>query len=323
MMSDKKTGEAVSDRKSITLYNVIFPLWVAIFYTPFFLFIIGPLNFLINCEILRKVLDKFEVLDNAVVFKKNIVKLWGYGLWANCIGAAILIASAYVKNEWFAEYIGDNRLFDNIVIFNPWDNWFSVLYILMTVMVAGYFIFRFVRNNLFLEVDISVEKRRKLAMVLALSMAPYSMLVPPDIMTFRQVWYIESAYFSNHIVENIDERMVVETNNVIPSESIISNPYKDNIGRWINNEASKISDLSTKLFLDEADYIIRVFNKYDDEKEIYLFFITENEAVFCYEDKWYGLNEEISIRLNDDLGYLTDTVNDEAWRRNVSDEIRL
>jgi hypothetical protein len=79
-------------KKGIKLYNVIFPIWMLLFLPPVWL-VVFPANFAIDSLVFR-LGAKFAKLQNILaVYKKSILKIWGFGFLADLLGAGFLFLS--------------------------------------------------------------------------------------------------------------------------------------------------------------------------------------------------------------------------------------
>ena len=95
-------------KKDITLYNVIFPLWLLLKLSPigWGLTIVG--NFVIDSLALLLLMWIFKIADKKQFFKESIWKVYGFGLLADLFGSALLfvcilseVRGFHMGDEWF------------------------------------------------------------------------------------------------------------------------------------------------------------------------------------------------------------------------------
>lgn len=92
-------------KKDVTLYNVIFPFWMLLLIPQVWLIVL-PGNFLIDSLVL--IISMFALkMDNKKQFYiKNIFKIFGFGLLADIIGSAFMLAMVSLElssmgDEWY------------------------------------------------------------------------------------------------------------------------------------------------------------------------------------------------------------------------------
>lgn len=84
-------------KKDVKLYNMIFPLWTLFFLPPAWLVVL-PANFVIDSLVFRLAAKVSKLQGVASLYKKSILKIWGFGFLADIIGAAFLfLAFAFEK----------------------------------------------------------------------------------------------------------------------------------------------------------------------------------------------------------------------------------
>lgn len=168
--------------KEIRFYNVLFPLWFLLIF-PITWLVVLPANFLIDSTVLLiilKILKEQHILE---CYKKIIIKVWMFGFLADFIGAGLMcltqiniFAEESNIRDWWLQYI------TNPVAYNPLDNPYSFLYVVLVITLAAVFIYifnlKFSLKNL--ETDIAAKKR--IALSLAISTAPYILLYPSQLL---------------------------------------------------------------------------------------------------------------------------------------------
>ena len=140
---------------STKLYNVLFPFWMILAFPQMWLIVL-PGNFIIDSLVLIASLYILKISEKKVWYKKNILKVFAFGMLADIIGSAymfLMMAQFDVGN------MGDE------------------LYLTLPALVlsAG-LIFVF---NYFITFRNTDEKLRlTLSLIFAIVTAPYTFLVP-------------------------------------------------------------------------------------------------------------------------------------------------
>lgn len=94
-MKDK--GCFMRNKSSIEFYNMIFPIWL-IWLFPLTWIIILPGNFIIDSLVLLITLKLLNINEKKNIYKKTILKVWGYGFLADLIGTIIMIIPGTIEN---------------------------------------------------------------------------------------------------------------------------------------------------------------------------------------------------------------------------------
>lgn len=142
-------------KKDVKLYNVLFPLWMLLLFPQLWLIVL-PGNFIIDSLVLIVSMFVMKMPDKKEFYKKNIFKIYGFGLLADVIG------SVYMLIMMLGFVLG--RMGDEWYLTVP-----AILISAAIIFVMNYFItFR----------NCDTKERFKLALVFALVTAPYTFLVP-------------------------------------------------------------------------------------------------------------------------------------------------
>lgn len=167
-------------RKTVTLYNVIFPVWMLIL-IPTVWIVVLPANFIIDSLVLLLAFHLLKLNDRKTLYKQSILKVWGFGFLADMIGAGLLLGVYFIDSalsrsgsaagEWFYDNItgplGDNAFKSPIAVFVA----------LLAIASAGALIYLFNYKVSFKSWPEDREKK-KAALLLAVVTAPYTMLIP-------------------------------------------------------------------------------------------------------------------------------------------------
>ena len=81
--------------KELTLYNVLFPLWMLMLF-PIVWLIVLPGNFIIDSIVLIVALNLIKYPEKKLFYKKHIFTIYAFGLLADLFGAAFLMVTMFV-----------------------------------------------------------------------------------------------------------------------------------------------------------------------------------------------------------------------------------
>ena len=142
-------------KKPLRLYNILFPIWMLIFFPPLWLVIL-PGNFLIDSLVLLISLRVLGIPDKKRWYKKRILPIWGFGMLADILGAVYLLLM------FLAFRVGMSG-----------DEWYLTVpaLILSAVLIFLFNYFITFRKD---------ERRPRLALslIFAIVTAPYTFLIP-------------------------------------------------------------------------------------------------------------------------------------------------
>ena len=142
-------------KKEVKLYNVLFPFWMLLLFPQLWLIVI-PGNFIIDSIVLIVSMFLFKISDKKDFYKKNILKIFSFGMVSDIIG------SAYMLIMMIGLQIG--RMGDELYLTLP-----ALIISASCIFILNYFItFR----------NLSKGMRFKLALIFAIITAPYTFLVP-------------------------------------------------------------------------------------------------------------------------------------------------
>ena len=187
--------------KSITLYNVLFPIWFLILF-PITWLVILPANFIIDSLVLIISMKLLKTIKIKETYKSTILKVWGIGFASDFAGAGILFLGAEGPRQW-REYL-------NSISWNPFDNWYAVLYVTFAVIISGILIYLLNLKLSFKNLDMEQRNKRILALALAVFTAPYIFLYPSALINGSS--WDQLSFMTNHIVR-IDEFKMEVTDN--------------------------------------------------------------------------------------------------------------
>jgi len=162
--------------KEVKLYNIIFPIWLLIFFPPI-IFITLAGNFVIDSLVILACVSIFKLAVNSEerksFYKNSIIKVWLFGFLADIIGAAILFILGIL-----GEYFGLSYELVSAIDFDPFSNPLAVMIIVFAMLVSALFIFLFNYKITFRELIKDNSVRFKVALTIAIVTMPWTFLLP-------------------------------------------------------------------------------------------------------------------------------------------------
>ncbi len=162
--------------KEVKLYNIIFPIWLLIFF-PLIIFITLAGNFVIDSLVILACVSIFKLAVNSeerkTFYKNSIIKVWLFGFLADIIGAAIL----FILGIW-GEYFGLSYELVSAIDFDPFSNPLAVMVIVFAMLVSALFIFLYNYKITFRELIKDNSVRFKVALTIAIVTMPWTFLLP-------------------------------------------------------------------------------------------------------------------------------------------------
>lgn len=162
--------------KEVKLYNIIFPIWLLIFFPPI-IFITLAGNFVIDSLVILACVSIFKLAINSEerksFYKNSIIKVWLFGFLADIIGAAILFILGIL-----GEYFGLSYELVSAIDFDPFSNPLAVMIIVFAMLVSALFIFLFNYKITFRELIKDNSVRFKVALTIAIVTMPWTFLLP-------------------------------------------------------------------------------------------------------------------------------------------------
>jgi hypothetical protein len=152
--------------------NVFFPIFFLLLVPISWIYVL-PVNFAIDSLVLLLSMYVQKQTDIKGKWKISILKVWGLGFLSDIIGCLLLFPSLFFSG--YSNWIGDVA---TKVIVNPFQNFLSLLLVMLAVAIAGYFIYMFNWKYSFAKTDMPEENKKKIALYLALFTAPYILLIP-------------------------------------------------------------------------------------------------------------------------------------------------
>lgn len=161
--------------KKVTLYNVMFPLWLLMLFPQTWILVL-PINFLVDSLVIL-IAGKIRKLNNVMeCYKKSILKTFLFGFAADALGALVLLIPEILPNKWF-ENVALNNI-RNALIVNPFTNIFAFMYASFAIIVSMFFIYNFNLKFVFEKLDMSDKDKKFMSLALTFITAPYTFLIP-------------------------------------------------------------------------------------------------------------------------------------------------
>lgn len=152
--------------KKIKLYNVLFPIWMIVWFpTPLWLILI-PLNYGMDYLVLRLT---SKDLDTKLINKLSI-KTCLIGFLADFVGALFLFLLIYLGGAL------NISIFDNIG-WNPFASIISLFAIVVAIGISGFIIYK-LNKKLFIKNNINNDKAKYISKWLTIITSPYLYLIP-------------------------------------------------------------------------------------------------------------------------------------------------
>ena len=166
-------------KKTIKLYNVIFPIWM-LWIFPLTWFVVLPANFVIDLLVVALTMKVLKIEHIWATAKPVILKVWLFGFLSDLIGTAVMLVSTFLDERILGESMGD-WWYHNIgfpVSFNPFQSIFGFLWVTFCVLLAGYMIYLFNSKISFKNAPLTEKQKRQLSLSLAVFTAPYLFYLP-------------------------------------------------------------------------------------------------------------------------------------------------
>ncbi len=183
-------------KQSVTLYNILFPIWLLVWIpSPLWLRLV-PLNFVIDYVVLYKSLpDDVERSKNfpdggqgsnnfpGSVPRKAFCntytwKICAAGFAADFIGSLFLFAAFMITSSHKLDSL---RPISHGLGLNPFESLAAFLIVVCSILLAAYCIYRF-DLHILKRAGLPEEQGRKSALWLATATAPYLFLLPSEIL---------------------------------------------------------------------------------------------------------------------------------------------
>lgn len=167
----------MQNKTNIKLYNVIFPIWI-LWLFPMTWFIVLPLNFVIDTTVVLITLKVLKISSNGI-YKKIILKVWGFGFLSDFIGTVFMFIPNLIKldynsplGKWWYENL------TNAISYNPLDSIFAFLWVTVAVIITSFFIYFFNYKVSLRKIEIEDRLKKRIALSIAIFTGPYLFYIP-------------------------------------------------------------------------------------------------------------------------------------------------
>lgn len=170
----------MNSKKGVTLYNLIFPVWILLWFPSWLWLIIIPANYIIDRLIFTILGKHYKPELTKDFYRNNTWKLFLRGFGADFIGMLFLLVPTIILGNIFdsGSVVGK---FTHELQYNPYNNPVAVIYTLIAVALAGLMIYLFDRRALRKMGVFTEEQVKKITLYMAIFTAPYLYLLPPSL----------------------------------------------------------------------------------------------------------------------------------------------
>ena len=168
-------------KRGTKLYNVIFPIWMLVYFPVTWVFV-APANYLIDFLVTRLSLKKAGVEAYKEMTRwKTMRWVWLLGFAADFVGTllmfgAMLIDSALDYNSAFGFWWYEN--ITNAVAMNPFENIWGFLYTAVCVVISALLIYVFNDKIALRKLEVEEPIRKRVARNMAIFTTPYLFFLP-------------------------------------------------------------------------------------------------------------------------------------------------
>ena len=163
-------------KQSVTLYNILFPIWMLVWIpSPLWLLLI-PLNFAIDYLVLYKSLPANA--KRKAFCDRHAWKICAAGFAADFIGSLFLFAAFMITSSHKPDSL---QAISHGLGLNPFENAAAFLIVVVAILLAAYCIYRFDRYIL-KRAGLPEGQSKTSALWLAVVTAPYLFLLPSEIL---------------------------------------------------------------------------------------------------------------------------------------------
>ncbi len=258
--------------RKVRCYSFIFPFWLLLLKPSWLWLSLLPLNLAWDGLVLLLSLKLLRFGGVRMTWKKAILKVCLLGLLVDCIAAVLLLFSQQEWGGWWKEYLSQP------MAFNPYDNWYALLYTIAVILCAGLLTYFLNRHVTFRRIDLESSKKRIVSLLLAVFTAPYFLLIPAGL--FDQPARVLYC-FTNHIVPAGTELVQVSQYKE-GKETAEANVYMNELLTGAVNHASPCAALPEET--EEDSYRLRFL---PEQVDVWLYRDSAGESglYFTYEGR--------------------------------------
>ncbi len=142
---------------------------------PFAWVVILPANFMIDSIVVVIVLKLLRAGNVKGLYKKMIFKVWGLGFAADILGSiCLMVMLGFADDITQMKYRG--------LSYDPTAYLLGLILTSIAIIISGILIFSFNYYGHLKNLELEKGQRRKLALTLAITTAPYLMFLPTDML---------------------------------------------------------------------------------------------------------------------------------------------
>ena len=157
------------------LYNVIFPIWLLVFFPSYLWLILIPVNYLIDRIVLRWSLG--DMSDKNLFCRKNTWKICLAGFLGDFVGSIALFFASQLLSGLGGKRFSFLQMAGEGIMFDPFTNVLSFLIVAAGIALSAVCIYNLDKRILG-KTEREPEQVKRAAFRLALFTAPYLYLIP-------------------------------------------------------------------------------------------------------------------------------------------------
>ena len=174
-------------KKTVTLYNVIIPVWLLFVFPPVWPIILAG-NFGIDSLVLYIGMRRLEIEDKKAFYKKHILKIWGCGFLGDLPGVLFMFL-AILLGDWTRNNGGVNAeqstlhnfIYENLtntVPLNPFSNIWSFLWTTAAVAISAACLYWLNYKLCYRKTDLEGWQKKRISRLTAIITAPWLFYLP-------------------------------------------------------------------------------------------------------------------------------------------------
>lgn len=168
-------------KKTVTLYNVIIPVWLLFVFPPVWPFMLAG-NFGIDSLVLYIGMRRLGIEDKKAFYKKHILKIWGCGFLGDLPGVLLMILPSMLES-WFPALGEEVRAFiynevASPVMADPFSSPLAILWITLAVAVSALCLYQLNNKLCYRKTDLEDGQKKRLSLLMAIVTAPWLFYLP-------------------------------------------------------------------------------------------------------------------------------------------------
>lgn len=157
------------------LYNVLFPIWLLVFFPSYLWLILIPANYLIDRIVLRWSLG--DMSDKNLFCRKNTWKICLAGFLGDFVGSIALFFASQLLSGLGGKRFSFLQMAGEGIMFDPFTNILAVLVVIAAIALSAVCIYKLDKSILG-KTELDPEQIARAAIRLAIFTAPYVYLIP-------------------------------------------------------------------------------------------------------------------------------------------------